>query len=272
MRGADGSRKGNLMTFHLTSNWLSALEIVTVLLVACAIGYWIGSRKVGAPDTLRSLVSVIGAATLGLLGLLLAFTLSMVIDRWDARREVIINDANAIGTLWLRAGLLEEPLRGELRDALLEYTDARIVLSGSGGDRDAVRAARSKSEMLHDTIWSAVQRANRPGINPATLFSLITAANELIDIHELRHASIENMLPTRVSLVLLGVAAIALAFIAWSFGAASQRGYPAMLLLVLLISAILLLIMDFNRPQRGRIEVGFAALERVRDSMAVPRP
>ena len=68
----------------------------------------------------------IGAATLGLLGLLLGFTLSMAIARWDARRDVIVNESNAIGTLWFRGGLLDEPLRSELRDALREYTEARI--------------------------------------------------------------------------------------------------------------------------------------------------
>jgi len=73
-------------------------------------------------------------------------------------------------------------------------------------------------------------------------------------------------------LLLLAVAAFAIAFLAWSFGAAAQRGRTPMLLLALLIGGVLLLIMDVNRPQRGRIEVGVAPLERVEESLSAPTP
>ncbi len=142
------------------------------------------------------------AAMLGLLGLLLGFTMAMAVSRWDERREVIVDEANAIGTLWLRAGLLEAPLRNELRDALREYADARIALGGSRGDRAALRAARTESEALHVSIWSVVERANQLGQSNAVMSSLITVANEVIDLHELRLASIENYLPA--SLLLMG--------------------------------------------------------------------
>ena len=143
-----------------------------------------------------------GAAMLGLLGLLLGFTLAMAVSRWDERRDVIVDEANAIGTLWLRAGLLEAPLRDELRDVLREYTDARIALGGSRDDRAALRVARTESELLHASIWAVVERANQPGQSNAVLSSLITSANEVIDLHELRMASIENYLPAALFLLL----------------------------------------------------------------------
>ena len=258
--------------FYLIDHRLIALVMLIVLAAACEIGYRAGSRKQATSDSFRSLMNGIGAATLGLLGLLLGFTLSMAIARWDARRDVIVNESNAIGTLWLRCGFLDEPLRGELRDALREYTDARIALGVSRGDLDELQAARSKSETLHTTIWSAVERVDRAGTSPAILSSLITAANELIDLHELRLASIQNYLPTSLSLLLLGMATIAVGFLAWSFGATGQGGRTAMLLLSLLIAAVLLLIMDVNRPQRGSIGVGVSTLERVQDSISASMP
>jgi hypothetical protein len=254
--------------FYLIDHRLIALAMLMVLAAACEVGYRAGSRKQAASDSFRSLMNGIGAATLGLLGLLLGFTLSMAIARWDARRDVIVNESNAIGTLWLRGGLLDEPLRNELRDALREYTDARIALGESRGDLDALLAARSKSEKLHTTIWSVVERIDRPGTSPATLSSLITAANELIDLHELRLASIQNYLPASLLLLLLGMATIAVGFLAWSFGATGQGGRAAMLLLALLIATVLALIMDVNRPQRGSIGVGVSTLERVQESIA----
>ena len=256
--------------FYLIDHRLIALVMVALLLAACEIGYRLGSANAGAPESLRTLMSGTGAATLGLLGLLLGFALSMAIARWDTRRDVIVDESNAIGTLSLRAGLLEDPLRGQLREALRAYGDARIALGGSRDRPDALRRARRESETLHAAIWSVVESANRPTATNAALASLISSANELIDLHELRLASVENHLPPALFLLLLALAALSVAFLAWSFGAASHRGRAPMVLLALLIGAVLLLIMDVNRPQRGMIGVGVAPLERAAESISAP--
>ena len=254
--------------FYLIDHRLIALAMVAVLVAAGEIGFRSGSRRQKAPQYFRSLMSGTAAAMLGLMGLLLGFTLAMTVSRWDARRDVITNESNAIGTLWLRAGLLEEPLRLDLREALREYTDARISLGGSRGDREALLAARRKSESLHTSIWSVVERSDRRSMSNAAVSSLITSANEVIDVHELRLASIENFLPAPLFMLLLGVATVAMGFLAWSFGAAAQGGRAALLVLGLVIGAVLLLIMDINRPQRGRIDVGIHSLQRVAEAMA----
>ena len=217
-------------------------------------------------------MSGIGFGMLGILGLLLGFTLSMAISRWDARHDVLVDESNAIGTLWLRAGLLQDPVRGDLRDTLRDYVEARIALTGSRSDREALRAARSQSEVLHTRIWSAVESVDQSSTNPATMSALLTAANELIDLHELRLASIENFLPATLLLIQVGVAAVAMGFLSWCFGSASQRGRTALFLLAILIGSVLLLIMDLNRPQRGMITVGAETLQRVKESISVPMP
>jgi len=260
------------LSFYLIDHRLLALAMVAVLVMIVEIGYRAGTRWKDAPDSLRSQVSGIGAAMLGILGVLLGFTLSMAIARWDVRRDVVVEESNAIGTLWLRAGLLEDPLRDELRSALQEYTDTRIALGGSRGDLDALRAAQSEGAALHAKIWSVVERADQPGTSPAILSTLIAAANELIDLHELRVASIENFLPAFLILLLPCITAAAVASLAWSFGATSERGRTPILLLTLLICAVILLIMDVNRPQRGAIGVGVATLERVQESIAPSKP
>lgn len=260
------------MGFYFIDHRLITLAMAFLLVTSGEIGFRRGVRKRDSKAAFRSLMSGTGGAMLGLLGLLLGFSLAMAVSRWDARREVIVNEANAIGTLWLRAGLLEEPLRGDLRDALREYTDTRIVLGGARGNREVLRAARSKSESLHTSIWSVIERGNQPDRSNAVLSSLINAANEVIDIHELRLASIENFLPAPLLLLLFAVAAVSMGFLAWSFGAANQGGRKAIVALCLLIGAVLLVIMDVNRPQRGRIEVGIESLERVGETMKAPTP
>ena len=256
--------------FYLIDHRLLALVMVALLLAACEIGYRAGLARADAPDTLRTLISGIGGAMLGLLGLLLGFALSMAIARWDARRDVIIAEANAIGTLSLRAGLLEEPLQDQLREALGAYTEVRVVLGGSRDEPEELRRARRESEELHVVIWSVVERANQPSTANATLASLIAAANAVIDLHELRLSSLQNHLPSALFYLLLSLTALSVAFLAWSFGAASHRGRAPIVLLALLIGAILLLIMDVNRPQRGIIEVGVAPLERAVESITAP--
>ncbi len=261
--------------FYLVDHRLIALAMLLALIAACEIGRRLGFLKADKSEPLRALMGGVGAAMLGLLGLLLGFILSMAVDRWDQRHNVVVSEANAIGTLWLRAGLLGDPLRGELRDALRDYVESRIPQSGSREeieDLSALRAARGRSEKLHGTIWSVVERADPSGASNAKVSSLITAANEIIDLHELRLASILNYLPPQIFLMLLGVAALSLGFLGWCFGAASQRNRSALLLLAILVSAFLLLLMDMNRPQRGSFEVGFAPLERVRDSMTEALP
>ena len=253
--------------FYSLDHHLILLLMLALLVGACEFGFRAGSRKKDSTETFRALMSGIGAATFGLLALLLGFTLAMVIGGWDTRRDVLIAESNAIGTLSLRAGLFEESVRDPLRASLQEYTDARIALAKSGGDLDQFRAARQKSEALQPEIWSTVERAGTLETSPAKLSSLIAAANELIDIHELRLSAVESFLPASLMLLLLGVAGVSIYFLAWSFGAAGHGGRTAMLLLVLLVASVLFLIMDINRPQRGTFQVGVDTLERVQNSI-----
>ena len=259
-----------ISAFYLIDHRLISLVMVALLLAAAEIGYRLGAANVDAPDSLRTLMSGTGAAMLGLLGLLLGFALSMAIARWDTRRDVIVAESNAIGTLSLRAGLLEDPLRGQLQEALHAYSSARIGLGGARSRPDLLREARLESEALHVVIWSVVESANRPTTANSASGSLIGSANQLIDLHELRLASNENHLPPALTLLLLALGALSIAFLAWSFGAAAHRGRIPMMLLALLIGAVLLLIMDVNRPQRGLISVGVAPLERVANTLPVP--
>ena len=260
----------DLPVFHLIDHRLIALGFLALLLAACEVGYRWGSASTDTPESLRSLISGTGAAILGLNGLLLGFALSMAIERWDTRRDVIIHESNAIGTLSLRAGLLADPLRTRLQEALRSYGDARIALGGSRSQPDDLSAARRRSEALHGDIWSVVESANGPDIANATLAALIGSANAVIDLHELRLASIENHLPPALFFLLAALGASSVAFLGWSFGATSHRGRAPTLLLAVMIGAVLALIMDVNRPQRGIVAVGVTSLERAAESLSEP--
>ena len=122
--------------------------------------------------------------------------------------------------------------------------------------------------MLQADVWSVVERATAAGASPAVASALIAAANQVIDLDELRMSSLENYVPAPLILLLIGVAAIAMAFLGWSFGAAEERSNLSMLLLSFLLTAVIAVIMDINRPQRGLIRVNDASLVRLQQSIA----
>lgn len=257
------------LVFYLTSQWLVVGLALAAFVVAGEIGWRIGRARRSDDEHLRALVGGVAAATLGLLGLLLGFALSMAIGRFDARREVIVREANAIGTLSLRAGLLEPGLRDELRAALREYLVTRIALRETGSHLEALLDAKRHAEAIHPRIWGVVERAGQGETRaaPPVHAALIAAANEVIDLHELRLASLENYVPAPVILLLIGVGVIAVGLIGWSFGLAQRRASVAMSLLSLLLACVLLVIIDLNRPHRGMVRVGQESLHRLQRSL-----
>ena len=258
------------LAFYLVNLWWIVAGIFVLLLVAGEIGWRIGRVERGETAAFRSLVGNIATAILGFLGLLLGFTLSMAISRFDARRAVVVSEANAIGTLWLRAGLLEAPLRDELRGALRNYTDARLAMTRVGSDLGRLREARRQSTAEQQVIWSVVERAAGSEQKPAIVSALVSAANEVIDDDELRISSLENYVPAPIVLLLVGVSALALAFLGWSFGAAGQRSNTSIALVSLLLTAVLAVTMDFNRPHRGLIRVDDQSLVRLQRTIGAP--
>lgn len=258
------------LAFHLTDLRVILAGTLVTLLLAGEIGWRIGDRGVQKNEALRTLIGGVAAATIGFLGLLLGFTLSVAMTRYDARRAVIVDEANAIGTLWLRAGMLHQPLDAELRGVLREYTQARLDLGRMDADLEKLREARVRSARLQQAMWSLVERAAGSEPSPAVVSVLVSAANEVIDLDELRMSSLENYVPALIMLVLIGVAAVALAFLGWSFAAAQQRSVVSMVMLSVLVTVVLGVIHDINRPQRGLFRVSDNSLVRLQQSIANP--
>ena len=119
------------MFFFRLSSLELGLVIFGIVLGTTLLGAFVGSRLRAHAETLREPFGVVQAALLGLVALVLAFGLTMAVGRYDQRRAAVVDDANAIGTTYLRAQTLREPLRTESLDLLVRYTDTSIALSGS---------------------------------------------------------------------------------------------------------------------------------------------
>ena len=163
---------------------------------------------------------------LGLLALIIAFTFAMALTRFDARRDAVLNEANAIGTTALRARLLPEPHRTDSLKLLREYVKIRLDITARPASRTELKVAIERSDALQEALWQQAKAmaAKDSGFVPTGLF--IQALNETIDNQGKRLAALRNRVPNIVLLSLFGLAAIAGAFVGYASGLDPRRTRP----------------------------------------------
>lgn len=233
--------------------WLVGLAVLALLLAAVEIGYrgraWL-SRGLGGgagDDGQNQLL----AAVLGLLALLLGFTFSLSLDRYEARREFVVQEANALGTAWLRALQLEEPGRTQVTGALKGYAELRRDWSRSGADSSddpAMSAQRAR-------LWTAVGAALRTDSSPLLARGLMDAVNESIDLAAARAYERQSHIPDRVLGTLVLYATLSALMLGYVLAGHGRRHRIATVLTLLLLSLALVLILDLDRPTSGAIQV-----------------
>jgi hypothetical protein len=259
---------------QLFANQWRVLVIVGVLLLVFAeAGYRFGRRfRHRNPDAASSHGGSIQGAVLGLLGLLLGFTFAMAVGRYEARRDLVLREANAIGTAWLRADFLPSPQRGEIKAILRDYTAHRLAtVAAAAKDPQRFAAARREVAGFHARLWEGGRSAVAASPSPVTA-TLIMSLNEVIDLDASRMAAGRNHVPGAVWLLLLLVAGCG----SWASGYGSGAGGPrstfSQAVFPLLIAVVITLIADIDRPQRGLIGVSQLPLEELLDSFQPVTP
>jgi hypothetical protein len=252
---------------------LSSLALGVLLVAAVSgttvLGLLLGRRLLHTSETLREPLAAVQTALLALVGLLLAFGLAMAVGRYDARRAAVVADANAIETTYLRAQTLQEPVRSQSLERLRRYVDTTIRLSGAVPGSDAARRAIADGEGLQRELWAlaatALERA--PAANATRLY--VESLNTTIDMQTVRISALGNRVPSAVLVLEVVGAAAAFGLLA-VYLALLGRGVLPVLLASLLVSLLLLVTFDLDRPTRGLIEVPATPLVHARASMALP--
>ena len=200
-------------------------------------------------------ISTLESAVLGLLALMIGFTFAMALSRFEARRDAVLNEANAIGTTALRARMLPEPQRVEVLKLLREYVKIRLDITQRPVSRSELIATIDRSNAIQEALWLQAKAvaAKDNGMVPTGLF--IQTINEMIDNQAKRLAALRNRVPNIVILALFGVAAVASAFAGYASGLEAQRTRFPVYIMGFLVSAVILLILDLDRPSAGFIEV-----------------
>lgn len=193
---------------------ISCLLLVCALFVVAEAGYWIVQKRVkkGSEIVKKDDVAVFLGAVLTLLTLLLGFTYSMSMNRYDVRRELAIDEANAIGTTYLRAQTLPEPWSSGAQDLLRRYTAFRVESAKlQTPSLEKIRELDAKSKEYHNALWTRAAALSKEFPSPISALYLETL-NEMIDLHAKRLAAFQNRVPRTVYIVLWIVSAAAFFF------------------------------------------------------------
>lgn len=200
-------------------------------------------------------LSAVEAVAFGLLGLLLAFTFSGAAERLDRRRAQIVDEANAIGTAWLRLDVLPPEAQPKLREAFRRYTDSRIALyrTFSEAGMEAAKAEYGRSGALQNEIWSAAVAASRDV--PSGPMLLLPALNEMFDIASTRLAATQMHPPMIVYVVLAVISLVCAYLVGYEMGATEAPSRAHMMVLAAILTFTFYVIVDFEYPRLGIIRI-----------------
>jgi hypothetical protein len=239
------------MDLYDYSLWSIFVAGLTLIIVATEIGLWFGIRATKESGNITTLTGSI----LGLLALMIGFTFSMTLSRFEARREGVLIEANAIGTAALRARLLPEPQRSETLKLMREYVKIRLDLTNHVATRAELAATVDRSSAVQELMWQQVKTlaAADKGMVPTGQY--IQSLNDMIDSQGKRLSAVRNMLPADVLLLLFGIAAVASAFSGYGSASGGRKVRAPVYVTGFLVSVVILLILDLDRPNAGFILV-----------------
>jgi hypothetical protein len=248
--------------------WLLGLLLFVGLTVAREIGHGLGERRrarLGQAGESQLDDGFTMTSVLGLLALLIAFTFSLTMQRYDSRRELVIDEANALGTTWLRTQLLDEGDRNRLQGLLRRYVDLRMEF-GLADTPAAELTAYRRTEAMQQEIWAALMQAVAPHRTTPLAVMLVTTTNESIDLAASRMAAREAHTPPRLLRIMLIYALISAATIGYHKG----RYRIATTVFFMLLTLAATLIADLDRPASGGIRVSQQPMIDLQRSIAAP--
>jgi len=255
--------------FFSLPSWALALILLAVIGGATVLGYALGRHLREHHEGLREPFGVLQGALLGVVGLILAFGLSLALGRYEDRRAATVDEANAIGTTYLRAQLIAEPARTLSIHLLREYTDLALHITHEIPSSSGMRRTTAAQGLMQRQLW----RVAGQSITAAPIASAprlyVDSLNSMFDAQSTRLASLNNRVPGAVLGLEVVGAAVALALLAAHL-AILGRGLVALLAAAGLVTLLLLVTFDLDRPTRGLITVPDAPLAQVRASMVLP--
>lgn len=250
--------------------WALPLSLfLFVAIIACLdVGFRIGRRH--ADGESHEGVGAIEAAVFGLLGLLLAFSFSGGTSRLDARRQLIVEEANAIGTAYLRLDLLAASDQAAMRSLFRDYLDARLRVYQVLPDLAAAGQDMAQAATIQQAIWSRAVAASRTeeGASPVALL-LLPAINEMIDVTTSRAVALRTHLPSLILSLLVAVALLSAFLAGYAMAKRRRRSWLHIVIYALAVTVTTYAVIDLDYPRSGliRLDAADEALTALRQSI-----
>jgi hypothetical protein len=199
---------------------LVAFGLIAGIVAAHELGFWLGSLIRSTDEPFDRQLAVVRTSTAAVVAFLIGFAFSGAASRFIERLDIIVKEANALGTAYLRADTIAEPQRGELKAALREYTAERVQLL-SGEKRDQIEPLLAKVSGLHERMWRSAIKATQD--NAPLMAVVLPPINEVIDLHSTHLAMARRHLPLPLMAALLGTAAIGVGLLGFGNGRIGRR-------------------------------------------------
>ncbi|MBT8302367.1 MAG: hypothetical protein HKP39_12405 [Eudoraea sp.] len=197
-------------------------------------------------------IGQISTGLLGMLAFVLAFTFSMAASQYEKRKQMVLQEANAVGTAYLRADLIDEPFANDIKQLLKEYVETRL----NAVNKENTSKSLVRSIEIHRLLWTQVRTAAKTHPNTNTAL-MVQSVNEVIDMHEKRvTAGLRDKIPASIWLTLFGISVMAMLTIGIELGISGSRRLIVIIPMMLAFAALTTLIVELNRPQEGILKVG----------------
>jgi hypothetical protein len=226
--------------------FIPLLLVLIPILLGQRYGIWRSKKLENVQNA--SVGSAVGAA-FGLLAFMLAFTFQIAASRYEARKELLLEEVTNIRTTWLRAGVVPEPFRSDTRKLLVEYVDLRIDLAN---DPSKLSSAMTRSQQILDRFWKSVEIMAEQD-RSSEMYSLFTSSvNDLVDNYNQRVTmTLEYRIPPAILQVLFIIAFLSMLALGYQFGISGKGSFRINLLLAVIFAMVMFLILALDRPETG---------------------
>lgn len=192
--------------------------------------------------------SVVGAA-FGLLAFMLAITFQIAANRYDARKQLLLEEVTEIRTGYLRAGLIPEPYRSSTKKLLVEYVDLRVDLAN---DASTLNAGLSRSQQILDSLWKYTEALAGQDRSSEVYALYTTSVNDMIDAYNQRiTVSLQYHIPGAVLFVLFIISFVSMFVLGYQFGISGKGSFRLIILLSIIFAFVMFLILALDQPEKG---------------------
>jgi hypothetical protein len=232
--------------------------LMVVMTVTAEIGFRLGRRWHPRTDDARRghLASVMGSL-LGLLALLLSFTFAMSANRYDTRRQMVMSEANALGTLYLQSSVLPDAPRKAFKQILRQYVAFRAQAALLRHDASAKETAQAiaQAEDLQDQMLNVIKTSAELEPPAKSTDAMLRGLIEAVSVYRSRVFALESRVPDSIIWLILAGSATAMAAVGLSGGLENHRGVPARVILSVLLCGTIYVVLDLDRPHEGLIKI-----------------